>query len=284
MRRSLVVIATLVFTAPLAHAQQAPRYSSYFGGIGFDLGAVVAVGSDGAVYSAVGEDVSAGSGRRDVRIIKLAPVTRAIQYSVVLGGSDDDFPTSIAVAPDGSVWVTGITHSSDFTLVNPIQMAPPGPTQAAFLARLAPTGSLTFSTMFAPTTGATSFGQAVVADGNGSAVFSGATCSTNVPATPGVFQPSSGGLCDAYVARVSSAGALVSATYLGGSGNERLASVAIGPDGDIYVGDPATAKTTAILTENHRTRPWVVDIESDTVTKLPWLADSMPSWQRVTRG
>ena len=37
-----------------------------------------------------------------------------------------------------------------------------------------------------------------------------------------------------------------------------------------------------LVLENLRTRPWVVDIETDTVTKLPWLADSMPSWQRVT--
>lgn len=39
-----------------------------------------------------------------------------------------------------------------------------------------------------------------------------------------------------------------------------------------------------LVLENHRTRLWVVDIETDTVTKLPWLADSMPSWQRVPRG
>ena len=39
-----------------------------------------------------------------------------------------------------------------------------------------------------------------------------------------------------------------------------------------------------LVLENHRTRPWVVDIETDTVTELPWLADSMPSWQRVTSG
>jgi Tol biopolymer transport system component len=39
-----------------------------------------------------------------------------------------------------------------------------------------------------------------------------------------------------------------------------------------------------LVLENHRTRPWVVDIETDTVTKLPWLADAMPSWQRVPRG
>jgi dipeptidyl aminopeptidase/acylaminoacyl peptidase len=38
-----------------------------------------------------------------------------------------------------------------------------------------------------------------------------------------------------------------------------------------------------LVFEDHRTRPWVVDVERDTITKLPWLADSMPSWQRVPR-
>jgi dipeptidyl aminopeptidase/acylaminoacyl peptidase len=39
-----------------------------------------------------------------------------------------------------------------------------------------------------------------------------------------------------------------------------------------------------LVLENHRTRPWVVDIATDTVTELPWFADSMPSWQRVPMG
>jgi hypothetical protein len=39
-----------------------------------------------------------------------------------------------------------------------------------------------------------------------------------------------------------------------------------------------------LVLEDHRTRPWVVDIEADTIAELPRLADSMPSWQRVTSG
>jgi len=39
-----------------------------------------------------------------------------------------------------------------------------------------------------------------------------------------------------------------------------------------------------LVLENHRTRPWVVDIATDTVIELPWFVDSMPSWQRVTSG
>ncbi len=236
----LALGGSLVVSAPLVHAQEAPRYSSYFGGPGFDQAAVVAVGrersSDAGVYTAVGEESPVGSGKRDVRIIKLAPITRAIVYSVVLGGSEDDFPMAISVAPDGSVWVIGFTQSSDFTVVNPIQPAASAPIQSAFLARLDPTGSLTFSTMFASSTVAFSSGQSVVADGNGSAVFSGVTCGSTLPATAGVFQPSNAGGCDGFIARVSSAGTLVSATYLGGSRDEGVAAIAIGSDGDVFVG------------------------------------------------
>ena len=39
-----------------------------------------------------------------------------------------------------------------------------------------------------------------------------------------------------------------------------------------------------LILEDHRTRPWIVDIATDTVTELPWEADSMPSWQRVPSG
>ena len=240
MRIGLMLPLVLALGTSGALAQQAPRYSTYFGGTGADLAAVVAVGRerspDAGVYTAVGEESPAGSGKRDVRIIKLAPITRAIVYSVVLGGSEDDFPMAISVAPDGSAWVTGLTQSSDFTLVNPIQTAAPAPIQAAFLARLDPSGSLTFSTTFASSTGTFSVGQSVVADGNGSAVFSGVTCGSTLPATPGVFQPSSGGGCDGFIARVSSAGTLVSATYLGGTGEEGFAAIAIGSDGDVFVG------------------------------------------------
>lgn len=39
-----------------------------------------------------------------------------------------------------------------------------------------------------------------------------------------------------------------------------------------------------LILESHRTRPWVVDVETGRVTELPWEADSAPSWQRVASG
>ena len=37
-----------------------------------------------------------------------------------------------------------------------------------------------------------------------------------------------------------------------------------------------------LLLENHQTRPLLVDIATDRSTEMPWLADSNPSWQRIT--
>jgi hypothetical protein len=36
-----------------------------------------------------------------------------------------------------------------------------------------------------------------------------------------------------------------------------------------------------LVLERHRTRPWVVDVETGRLSELPWQADSAPSWQRV---
>ena len=36
-----------------------------------------------------------------------------------------------------------------------------------------------------------------------------------------------------------------------------------------------------LVLERHVTHPWVVDVESDRVTPLPWTTESGPSWQRV---
>lgn len=36
-----------------------------------------------------------------------------------------------------------------------------------------------------------------------------------------------------------------------------------------------------LLLKDHRTRPMVVDVATDTATELPWETDPFPSWQRT---
>ena len=49
-----------------------------------------------------------------------------LSYSTYLGGSGRDEPTGIAVDGDGNVYVTGVTESTNFPMVNPVQPANSG--------------------------------------------------------------------------------------------------------------------------------------------------------------
>src|SRR5207244_11302678 len=65
---------------------------------------------------------------------------------------------------------------------------------------------------------------------------SGITSTTNFPTTAGVAQPASAGGNDAFVARLNATGtAFLWATYLGGSGDDRAADVALDGDSNVYV-------------------------------------------------
>jgi uncharacterized protein (TIGR03437 family) len=79
----------------------------------------------------------------DVFIAKFASDGTLI-FSTFLGGSGSDIPNLIAVDPSGSVYVSGVTASSDFPLTADATSSQPA---ANFFARLSPTGSaLTYST------------------------------------------------------------------------------------------------------------------------------------------
>jgi hypothetical protein len=76
---------------------------------------------------------------------------------------------------------------------------------------------------------------AVATAGPSEAYVVGETASSDFPLTPGAFDPALVGF-DAFLFKVDYAGsAIVFATYLGGSGDERATGVAVAPDGSIYV-------------------------------------------------
>ncbi len=77
---------------------------------------------------------------------------------------------------------------------------------------------------------------AMAVDGSGDVFVGGYTFSANLYTTPGAFATTfSGGLSDAFAARFSANGALMFATFLGGSGNESVRAIAITPSGDVVV-------------------------------------------------
>lgn len=81
---------------------------------------------------------------QDAFLTRLDP-SGAIVFTTIFGGHGFDTAQSIALAPDGSVWVGGITRSGDFPTRNPIQASKSG-VQDLFLTRLSPAGAIVAST------------------------------------------------------------------------------------------------------------------------------------------
>ena len=80
------------------------------GGSGDDEGRSVAVAPDGSVY-VCGWSSLAGAGGRDLLLAKFSS-SGTVQWQKTLGGSGEDYGTSVAVAPDGYVYVCGYTKSA----------------------------------------------------------------------------------------------------------------------------------------------------------------------------
>ena len=68
--------------------------------------------------------------------MEINPAGDDLIYSTYLGGSsNNDFATGVALGPDGTVYVTGATASTDFPVVNAYQAANGGRLDA-FIARI----------------------------------------------------------------------------------------------------------------------------------------------------
>jgi hypothetical protein len=217
-------------------------FSTYIGGSSTDVASAAAVDAGGNSYitgRTASTDLpvrnafqSHSGGGVDAFVAKFDP-TGALVYCTYLGGAGDDRAFGIAVDAAGAVYLTGWTSSTDFpTAGNPYQPSLAGGLDA-FVAKLSATGeSLIFSTFLG---GASSDqGRAIALDASGHAFIAGQTASPDFP-TLHPLQTGLKGPQDAFVAEVDGYGALLFSTYLGGSGTDTAAAIAVGGDGSIYL-------------------------------------------------
>jgi uncharacterized protein (TIGR03437 family) len=201
----------------------------------------------------------------DAFIVKLNSSLSKIMYSTFLGGTNDEAATAIAVDAAGNAYITGITLSQNFPVTSgaaqkffhgsggqPITDfgVPFFITGDAFVSKLSADGSqLVFSTYLGGS--ADDAATSIAVDSAGNVYVAGFTISSDFPTTANAAQTVYKGeeptnafynLGDGFVTKLNPAGtAILYSTYLGGSGDDAVAAIAVDAAGSVY----ATGATTS---------------------------------------
>ena len=159
-----------------------------------------------------------------------------LHFSTFLGGSRLEFAGQVAFDPAGNIVVAGSTESPDFPGVSGL---PRG--VDAFIGKIAPDGSRILWMKFLGGTGSEdTLGLAV--DGDGLIYVCGRTDSRDFPVTANAAQKKfGGGIYDGYVAKFSSDGEILYATYFGGNGGDAPDGIAVDRQGNFVIGGDTTS-------------------------------------------
>lgn len=220
-------------------------YSTFLGGNDYDLGQDIAVDSLGSAYI-VGETYSTDfpttpgafdtshNGDDDAFVTKFSPDGSSLVYSTFLGGINEDIGYGIAIDSSGNAYVVGQTYSSNFPTTPGAYDTSYNGNYDVFITKLSSLGnSLVYSTYLGGSGSDKGFGIAI--DPVGSAYVTGETYSPNFP-IQNAYDPIYNGAGDAFVAKLSSAGASLNySTFLGGSNYDRSLDIAVDPWGSAYV-------------------------------------------------
>ena len=244
-----------IFVAKLNATGSALIYSTYIGGDNQERGRSIAIDASGNAYI-TGETqsmnfpitpgafqkglISANCGSSaqsrpcsDGFVVKLNPTGSALVYSTYLGGNGDDISTGIAIDSAGNTYLSGITSSTNFPLVNPIQPKYSGGVDG-FVAKLNAAGSaLVYSTYLG---GSDHDGASdITIDSSANAYVVGGTFSKDFPIV-NPLQAKNHGTSNAFVSKIDpTGGTLIFSTYLGGGNFDQASSVAADASGNIYL-------------------------------------------------
>ncbi|MEO8427768.1 MAG: SBBP repeat-containing protein [Verrucomicrobiota bacterium] len=220
-------------------------YSTFFGSSNAvaDLGKGIGLDAAGNIFVAGETSVSAGGA---AFLVKLNPAGNQILHSILIGGTSGNQTFGLAVNPDGSSSLVGLTSSADFpTTTNAVQPGLKDITDYFVVKVNAAWDALVFSTYLGSV--ASSFGPApdtggVAMDPQGNVYVVGSTSATDFPVTIGAFQSKLRNdfnddflRTDAFVTKLNSDGSMAYSTYLGSNGEDRGNSIAVDALGSAYV-------------------------------------------------
>jgi hypothetical protein len=201
----------------------------------------------------------------DAFVTELNPTGTGLVYSTFLGGSGDEMAHGIAIDAQGDAYVTGLTDSPGGiatgafpTTAGAVQSAAGGGLEDAFVTELNPAGSgLVFSTRLGGSGDDVGWGIALDGSGVYAAGYTsspGGTASGDFPTTAGALQTTNLGGYDAFVTKLSPAGAMTWSTLVGGGGDDESGSIAVDARGDAHIsgytssnGNPAFPTTSGAV-------------------------------------
>ncbi len=203
-------------------------YSTYLGGNGSDnaygRGGSIVVDKYNCAYVA-GEtnssDLPITEGaydsimdNRDAFVTKFSATGNTLIYSTYLGGSDYDYANAIAIDSEGFAYVTGVTNSIDFSLLNAFDSSYNGNIDV-FVSKLGQDGgALIYSTYLGGTDEENGYGIAV--DLENCAYITGRTLSSDFPTQNPIYGDQDS--WDAFITKFNASGdALTYSTYIGGN-------------------------------------------------------------------
>jgi hypothetical protein len=266
-------------------------YAGYIGGEGTDVGAGIAVDAAGNAYVSgftdsseatfpvtVGPDVSF-NGQVDAFVAKVDAAGTGLVYAGYIGGTGDDIGQGIALDGAGDAYVTGYTDSSEASF--PVILGPDVSFNGGvdvFVAKVNAVGTgLVYAGYIGGAGRDVGFGMAVDLSGN---AYVGGTTQSSQATFPVMLGPdlTHNGGDDGFVAKVNPLGTgLVYAGYVGGSGGDGVAGIAVDVSGSAYIVGPtfSTQATFPVTVGPDVTFNGVIDAFVAKVKAVP--ADPIPA-------
>jgi len=205
-------------------------WTQLLGSISTDYARAMTTGADGSVYISGSTNGSLGaetnSGGYDAFIAKFSP-DGDMEWTQLLGTSDDDSARALTTGADGSIYVSGYTKGDLDTASN-------GQTNSggydAFITKFDADGTKAWTELLGTTS--EDRATALAAGADGSIYVSGYTSGDLDAESNG--QTNSGSK-DAFITKFNSDGTKAWTQLLGASGDDRAQALATDSDGNIYV-------------------------------------------------
>lgn len=252
-----------VFVAKLDNDLKNLIAVAFIGGNKNDYGTSIAIDEEGDVYiggytysadfpTMQGAYDTTYNGATDGFVVKLSRDLNDLLGSSLIGGSNSDYVTGIALDEIGNVYLTGWTLSIEDSPPSKISFpktvgaydSPSHGEEDIFVAKFnSDLSQLLSSTYFGG--GLSDYAYAIaINSGNFNVYVTGTTASTNFPTTPGAYGSNHSGNLDVFVSRLdANLEFLLSSTYIGGEEHDVAKGIAIAPTDEIFITGYTASRT-----------------------------------------